>query len=352
MVKQKNVLVRIHWFLVFAIIYNTGCRTLEKGERISKASGVKVIFDTDMGSDCDDVGALALLHSYADMGKAEILGCVYSSGKVPYGAGVVQAINMYRGRPDIPVGAAHDTIVGDPVDKMTAGKLVRDAGGFKNTIIHNKDATNQTALARRLLLSQQDNSVVYVTVGHTKGLYDLLLSGPDGISELSGRDLIQKKVKRWVALGALGANNAKQHFSKDWNFFFNGTAPFTKYLVDNFPGEIHFVDAGNDVMTGKSLVNTPAGNIVRTAYRDWLWNVEKKSLQDQRPSWDLAAVYYAVEGEGKFLRNVGQGRLEFDTEKGCRWNQEPGKYPQFFVVQRENVSELFADYLNEKIAER
>jgi hypothetical protein len=305
-----------------------------------------------MGSDCDDVGALALLHSYADMGKAEILGCVYSSGKVPYGAGVVQAINIYRGRPGIPVGAAHDTIVGDPVDKMTAGKLVRHPGGFKNTIIHNKDAIQQTALTRRLLGSQQDNSVVYVTVGHTKGLYDLLLSGPDDISELSGRDLIRKKVKRWVALGALGANNAKQHFSKDWNFFFNGTASFTKYLVDNFPGEIHFIDAGNDVMTGKSLVNTPEGNIVRTAYRDWLWNVEKKSLQDQRPSWDLAAVYYAVEGEGAFLRNVGQGRLEFDIEKGCRWNQEPGKYPQFFVVQREDVKELFADYLNGKIAER
>ncbi|MDD4425039.1 MAG: hypothetical protein PHS40_03855, partial [Mariniphaga sp.] len=58
-----------------------------------KNESEKIIFDTDMGSDCDDVGALALLHHYADLGKAEILGCIYSSGKVPFGAGIVEAIN-------------------------------------------------------------------------------------------------------------------------------------------------------------------------------------------------------------------------------------------------------------------
>src|SRR5438046_2179973 len=37
------------------------------------ARPVKVIFDTDMDSDCDDVGALAVLHALADRGEAEIL---------------------------------------------------------------------------------------------------------------------------------------------------------------------------------------------------------------------------------------------------------------------------------------
>ena len=57
---------------------------------------VKVLFDSDMGSDCDDAGALALLHAYADEGRAEIIGCVYSSGKVPYRAAVIEAINVGR----------------------------------------------------------------------------------------------------------------------------------------------------------------------------------------------------------------------------------------------------------------
>jgi inosine-uridine nucleoside N-ribohydrolase len=310
----------------------------------------KVIFDTDMGSDCDDAGALALLHAYADMGLAEILGCIYSSGAVPYGAGVVEAINIYYGRPDIPVGAYHGEDVGDPVDKMTAEKLARDTAAFKNKIIHNTDAEEQTRVNRRLLAFQDDNSVTYITVGHTKGIYDLLVSGPDDISPLTGEELISRKVKRWVALGALGASNEKGHYVGDWNFFRNGTAPFTKYLVENFPKPVYIIDGGEKVMTGKSLKHTPAGNIVRTAYRDWLWNYEKKTLDGQRPSWDLVAVYFAIEGMGEYFKMAESGYLKFDIERGSRWIKKDTVSNHNFVLQRMGTNESFADYLNEMIS--
>ena len=41
-----------------------------------EAAPVKVIFDTDMANDCDDAGALAVLHALADLGEAEILAIV------------------------------------------------------------------------------------------------------------------------------------------------------------------------------------------------------------------------------------------------------------------------------------
>ena len=50
-----------------------------------------------MGSDCDDVGALAMLNEYANRGQVEILGVIYSSGAVPYGTGIIDAINRYYG---------------------------------------------------------------------------------------------------------------------------------------------------------------------------------------------------------------------------------------------------------------
>ncbi len=58
-----------------------------------------------MGSDCDDVGALALLNEYANSGKAEVIGVIFSSGAVPYGVGVIDAgINvMTGGSPPIPL---------------------------------------------------------------------------------------------------------------------------------------------------------------------------------------------------------------------------------------------------------
>lgn len=40
---------------------------------------VKIVFDTDMDSDCDDLGALALLHILADRGEVQILATVSCS---------------------------------------------------------------------------------------------------------------------------------------------------------------------------------------------------------------------------------------------------------------------------------
>ena len=301
-----------------------------------------------MGSDCDDAGAQALLHAYADLDKVDILACVYSSGKVQYGAGVVEAINRYYGRPDIPVGAYHLTDVGDSVDKMLAAELVT-SGRFGNEIVHNTDAPEMTRLLRGVLARQPDQSVVYITVGHTKGLYDLLRSPADDISGLSGEQLVKTKIEKWVALGALRADNEDGEYRKDWNFFFNGTALYTDYLVDHFPTPVFYISAGNDVLTGKSLENTPRSNIVREAYVSWLGNYFGKTLSDQRPSWDLAAVYYAVEGDGDFLKTLGKGNLDFDPEKGCRWMTD-SESSQYYVTQKEGVIEEFADYLNQMIS--
>ena len=56
------------------------------------AEPVKVIFDTDMLTDFDDVGALACLHALADAGEAEILATV-SSTRGNASVGAVQVIN-------------------------------------------------------------------------------------------------------------------------------------------------------------------------------------------------------------------------------------------------------------------
>jgi hypothetical protein len=310
---------------------------------------VRIILDTDMGSDCDDAGAFAVLHRYADLGRAEIIGCIYSSGKVPFGAGIVEAINIYYGRPDIPIGASHRAEVGDPVDKMMAEKLVRDTATFKNTIIYNTDTEEQTRLNRRLLVDNDDNSITYVTIGHTKGLFDLLVSEPDDISPLTGYDLVNKKIEKWIAMGGVGAYNEGQKFVADWNLFQNGTASYSSYLVENFPKPVYFSDGGTNVLTGKSLKETPPGNIVRTVYREWLWNMTKKTLDDQRPSWDLITIYFAVEGLGDYLKDAGNGWMEIDIEKGVRWHRKESIVNRKLIQLVENTTEGFADYLNEMI---
>jgi purine nucleosidase len=65
---------------------------------------VKIIFDTDLGPDYDDVGALAFLHAMADSGKADILATV-SSNKQELVAPSINVINTYFERSELPVGA-------------------------------------------------------------------------------------------------------------------------------------------------------------------------------------------------------------------------------------------------------
>jgi purine nucleosidase len=66
---------------------------------------VSVILDTDMDSDVDDVGALALLHAYERQKRARILGIIVTSDE-KYSDACTDAINVWFGRKDIPIGVS------------------------------------------------------------------------------------------------------------------------------------------------------------------------------------------------------------------------------------------------------
>ena len=62
-----------------------------------------IILDTDIGPDCDDAAALAMLNLYADQGLCRILGITHCTSN-PYGAGTIDAINRYYGREGVEIG--------------------------------------------------------------------------------------------------------------------------------------------------------------------------------------------------------------------------------------------------------
>src|SRR5690348_5846199 len=64
---------------------------------------VPVIFDTDIAPDFDDVGAMALLHAFADKGEARILATI-SCNTFQTTVPTLSVLNDYFKRPDIPVG--------------------------------------------------------------------------------------------------------------------------------------------------------------------------------------------------------------------------------------------------------
>lgn len=98
MFHQKTVLL----FLILLFVQVVDCRQTSVQSN-QEEKPVPVIFDSDMATDVDDVGALATLHALEDRGEAKIL-AVGTSERNRWQPLFVDAINTYDGHGDIPMG--------------------------------------------------------------------------------------------------------------------------------------------------------------------------------------------------------------------------------------------------------
>src|SRR5690606_30907069 len=127
---------------------------------LSSTAQVKLIFDTDMESDVDDVGALAMLHALADNGEVDILATIVCSLN-PWAVPTVDALDTYFNRPDLPIAAVKNLGVyrNSKYAKIISEEFPQDAG-------LGEEAEDAIDLYRRILAEQPDNSVTIVTVGY------------------------------------------------------------------------------------------------------------------------------------------------------------------------------------------
>ena len=292
----KSIFIKI---VVFGTLIVAGMFFLYRGGTLQQKSPTLIILDTDISSDVDDVGAVAVLHALADQGKAKILAMMVSSGD-PWSAPCLEALNTWFGRPDIPVGVVRGKHVRDE-SKYTA--MIADE--FKPLAKAMKQAPDAVALYRRVLSENEDKSVVIVTIGYLTNLKNLLKSPPDEISSLNGMELVRQKVEKLVCMGG------KYPEGREWNFFQDSFS--TKYVIDNWPTPKIYsgYEVGKKILTGSVLRSLPANNPVRLSYL--LYN----DISD-RPSWDQVTVVYAVDGSSEesslswTLGPLGKNQIESD----------------------------------------
>ncbi len=238
----------------------------------------KIIFDTDFDSDIDDVGALYMLHTFADQGEVEILATILSTTHF-WSPFALDAVNTFWGRPHTPIGAPF--MEGVNKGSYYAEIIARD---FPNDVGELKKVEDATHLYRRILSSQADGSVTLVSVGHLTNVAKLLESKPDEISPLSGKDLVAKKVKFWVAMLGEGMN---------WNMRWDRMASET--AINECPVPVIFTVEGQEVKTGSKTQNLLDNNPIKTVYRLW----EKHYDEIDRSSWDQISTLFAVKGESE-----------------------------------------------------
>lgn len=274
---------------------------------------VRVIFDTDITGDVDDVLALAMLHSLEDRGECDLLAVTISKVN-PLTGPFTDAVNTFYGRPDMPLGITRDA----QRRESKYLKLVETRGPeglrYPHDVADNEQTPEPVALMRQILSSQPDQSVVIIQVGLAVNVARLLASPPDDISPMNGVELVRKKLKLLsVMAGAFEPIRGNTHYLEA-NVI--NDVPSMRQLAENWPRETPVVWSGFEIGIAAAYPHQSIArdfgyvphHIVRESY------LLHSGPTHNRPTWDLTSVLYAVRPDrGYFgLSQRGTVRVEED----------------------------------------
>ena len=326
---------------------------------------VKIIFDSDMICDFDDVGALACLHALADAGECEILATV-SCTRGNASVAAIEVINAYYGRGDLPVGCSKGIgVLGErpgakakvdprsPLGCKTGGdgghyKYRKLAADYPHWVKHldSDDAPDANEVYRKVLAAAPDKSVVVCSVGFLTNIRRLLETKPDVFSPLDGRALVEKKVMRWVAM-ACNYPSGKEYNSM-WD------AESSRIALQNWPTPVVFSDFqyGYDVYAGRAISemkgtrnpvkdvfagNIPSREEIATDAARWMRGAYGMS---GRSAWDETAVLAAVRGVDSYF-NVRRGTYRMRGSDGANeWVPDEEHGPHLRLTEKTSKIEV------------
>lgn len=293
----------------------------------SKHRTVNIIFDSDMGPDYDDVGAITILHNLADKGEVHILATMAST-RYEGVAGVFSVFNTYFKRPALLIGVPK----GQALDlrdwqHWTDTLLAR----YPHAIKTNSEAEDAVTLYRKILAVQADSSVTIVTVGFLTNLSNLFNTKADAYSSLDGRALVAKKVKRLVCMAG--------KFPEGYEFNVMKDAPASQHVLADWPTPVIFsgfeigekIFAGIPFIRNQSIQNSPTKDAFRIAIP------LAKEDSAGRKSWDETAVLVAIRGYGRYY-TLHTGHIKVTADGKNTWNDNGNG--QAYLIEKMPVIEM------------
>jgi inosine-uridine nucleoside N-ribohydrolase len=268
-----------------------------------------------MGPDYDDVGAIAMLHAFADKGEAEILATMAST-KYEGVASVLDVLNTYFRRPELPIGVPKGDAVTQRDFQHWSDTLI---ARYSHSISNNAEAPDAISLYRKILAAQEDGSVTIITVGFLTNIAQLLKSPPDGHSPLSGQELVHKKVNKLVSMAGKFPEGLEYNIEED--------AAAAKYVFENFrnPVLLSGFEIGEKIKSGIPLIQND--NIKDSPVKDVFRISIPQAPEDSagRMSWDQTAVLVGVRGPQPFYK-LKTGRIEVEDNGFNRFKEGEGKH--------------------------
>ena len=270
---------------ILIIIFLFSCQILFA----QKQQPVPVIFDTDIAPDYDDVGAMALLHAFADKDEAKILATI-SCNAFETTAPTLSVLNTYFNRPGIPIGITKNALPNKACSQQWAQSIISK---YPHALQSNDEAMDAVRLYRKILSLQPDTSVTIISVGFFTNLAGLLNSTADEYSKLDGITLARKKVKRLVSMAARIDKDGQSGY--EFNVATDAKSSQKVFTDWPTPVIISGFEIGEKILTGirlinnKSIQNSPAKDAFQIA-------LTKDNNIVGRNSWDETAVLVAVRG--------------------------------------------------------
>ncbi len=281
-------------------------------ETVAGAKPVKVIVETDMGNDIDDALALDLLYRAARDGKVDILGI--SNHKLsPTATDYIDLLNTFYGYGDIALAQGARLVENSHAADYTeavAAMLDRSGEPLFARSKREGQVEESVAMYRRLLSSADDGEVVVVSLGFATTLADLLDSQADEFSDLSGRELVRRKVA-YMSIMAGSFSTPATPARAEFNVV--NDIPAAVKLFEEWPAPIVCApfELGRQVQFPGAVmaegVDWAEHHPVVEGYRNY------RTMPYDRATWDLMSALYVIEGDEMFTLSE-PGLLSIDEE--------------------------------------
>lgn len=308
-------------FLFFLLFLQTASAQQSNNKPVS------IIFDSDIGPDYDDVGAITILHALEDKGEAKILATV-ASNKYEGIAAVLNVFNTYFHRPSIPIGVPKGKAVNIKDSQHWTDSILAK---YSHKIKFNDEVPDAVEVYRKVLASQPDHSVTIVTVGFLTNLADLLKTKGDHFSLLTGKALIEKKVKLLVSMAG--------KFPEGKEFNVETDAKASKEALESWPTSVIFsgFEIGAKIKTGLPLIHNE--NIQNNPAKDVFAICIPLSKEDAggRMSWDETAVLVAVRGYKPYY-TLYPGKMKVAVDGSNSWVEDGRR--QNYLVEKESPKKV------------
>jgi len=309
---------------IFTIVLSAIVLTLTFTVSTYTAEPMRFVFDTDLGNDVDDAMALAVIHALQNRSECELL-AITTTKDNPYVAPMINVLNTFYGRPDIPIAVVKNGMAKEDGNYNRQVLELKDNDGLRrypHTLTPEDSATLPDAVPflRKLLAHEPDGSVVLVQVGFFTNFARLLDTPADSISPLTGKELIAKKVKLLSLMA--GSFHSSEH--KEYNVVID--IPSAKKVVAEWPTAMIFngFEIGEQIQHPGVSMQEDYGYVkhhpLQDAYRFY------RGLNNAQPTFDLNSVLYAVRpNRGYFdlsppgtVTVLDDGRTTFTPSEGGR----------------------------------